>query len=175
MTPETRYRLVGLVLLMVIAAIVASLLFRSPDQMRVALDLEIPAPPPVPEMDLSPPVTDRQLDEARADIEQAAEDVVAAAQEQPKDESLPAPGTKPAAWAVQVASFADAGNAEALATRLRDAGYSAYVRAVEGDERLLHRVLLGPDLSRSEAEVVRDRVRADNRFKLQGLVVPWSL
>lgn len=175
MTPETRHRLVGLVLLGVIGAILSSLLFRSPDQVRVALDLDIPDPPRVARMDLSPPVTERQLETAREEIRQAAEDVVVAAEEQPRGESLPASGTSPAAWAVQVASFAEARNAEALAVRLRNAGYSAYVRDVEADGRVLHRVLLGPGLSRADAERTRERVRADVRFKLQGLVVPWSL
>lgn len=175
MTPELRHRLIGLVLLAAIAALLAMLLFRSPEQVRVALDLEIPDPPPVARMDTSPPVSEEQVESAREEIAQASEEAVEAAQSQPEGESLPAPGAKPGAWAVQVASFAEEDNADALAVRLRDAGYPAYVRTVKGEQGMLHRVLLGPDLSKEDAERTRRKVRTDSRFKLQGLVVPWSL
>lgn len=175
MTPETRHRLIGLVLLVAIATLLAVLLFRSPEQVRVALDLEIPEPPTVPQMDMSPPVSEQQRETAREEIGQASEDVVEAAQSRPEGESLPAPGAKPGAWAVQVASFAEESNADSLATRLREAGYPAYVRRVEGEQGVLHRVLLGPDLNKEDAERTRRKVRTDSRFKLQGLVVPWSL
>lgn len=177
MEAQVRHRLIGVLLLLIIAAILTPVLFRTPDQVRVALDMEIPEPPAVPELPFEPVVQEGELEIARAGIEAAREEVVAAAEQEARAEAVPASvaAQVPAGWAVQVASLSQQDGADKLAQRLRDAGYSAYIRRAEQDSRVLYRVLIGPELERSVAELAREQVLRDKRFKLDGLVLPYSL
>jgi len=79
-----------------------------------------------------------------------------ASEPQPEAESAPAP--QPAAagslWAVQLGSFSNEENAESLAADLRDQGFAAFLSRVQSDGRTLHRVRVGPQGSREEADKV---------------------
>ncbi len=57
-------------------------------------------------------------------------------------------------WAVQLGSFSNEENAEGLAADLRDDGFAAFLSRVESGGRTLHRVRVGPQGSREEAEKV---------------------
>ncbi len=57
-------------------------------------------------------------------------------------------------WAVQLGSFSNEENAESLAADLRDEGFAAFLSRVESGGRTLHRVRVGPQGSRDEAEKV---------------------
>ncbi|GAA5121265.1 SPOR domain-containing protein [Alloalcanivorax gelatiniphagus] len=199
---KTRQRLIGLLLLLLLAAILAPLVLRTPDQVRVALDMSIPEPPPVSEPEVAPVVseeeraaTDDQIDEERQAVLDAGERALSTP-EQPKQpaaqpktaEPEPAPpaavapakdsspdiedGPAPA-FTVQVASFSDAGNAEALVKRLRGSGYNAYHRTVSQDNNTWERVFVGPEVRRADADALRQRLAADKTFALDGLVRPF--
>ena len=79
MDPQTRHRIIGVVLLCVLAALVTPVIFRSPDQVRVALDMDLPPPPDVEPISLSPVVTDDEIEQADEAIDQAREDIAEAA------------------------------------------------------------------------------------------------
>ena len=78
----------------------------------------------------------------------------------PQDEveATPPGQQQPAAagslWAVQLGSFSNEENAEGLAADLRDDGFAAFLSRVESGGRTLHRVRVGPQGSREEAEKV---------------------
>ncbi|WP_405242591.1 SPOR domain-containing protein [Lentisalinibacter salinarum] len=57
-------------------------------------------------------------------------------------------------WAVQLGSFSNEENAEGLAADLRDQGFPAFLSRVQSGGRTLHRVRVGPQGSRDEAEKV---------------------
>lgn len=81
------------------------------------------------------------------------------------------PSVDAGAWVVQLASFSDAGNAEALRDRLRARGYSAFIRSVYGEPGTVTRVYVGPELERDRA---RESVEALERdTKLRGIVVHY--
>jgi DedD protein len=69
------------------------------------------------------------------------------------------------AWAVQVGAFAQVATAEQLATRLRAAGYPAFVER-RGDS---HAVRVGPYVRRTEAEAQRQQLKSGQQ--LDGLIV----
>lgn len=225
---KTRQRLIGLLLLLLLAAVLAPLVLRTPDQVRVALDMSIPEPPTVEEPEVAPVIgeretaaTDRQIDEERqavadtgdrqldtarntappspgdgegqgADPDAAESGAAPAASAQPDPapaepaptvaetgeadeaeeagaaEDGPAPG-----FTVQVASFSDAANAEALVKRLRDGGYNAYHRTVRQDSNTWERVFVGPEIRRADADALRQRLADDKTFALDGLVRPF--
>jgi DedD protein len=205
---RTRHRLIGLLLLLLLAAILAPLVLRSPDQVRVALDMTLPEAPALETTEVEPVIDEQEQESLEREIEadqqavaeagqaelqeplpeeQGGKDEAAPAPEEqtepepesqaqpdPEPESEPAParnGTLPTSgFTVQVASFSDQANAEALVERLREAGYNAYFRAQEQDGNRWQRVFVGPEIQRKDAEAMKQRLRDDKRFALDGLV-----
>ncbi|ASK33995.1 SPOR domain-containing protein [Alloalcanivorax mobilis] len=203
MDVKSRQRLIGFLLLLLLAAILVPLVLRSPDEVRVALDMSIPEPPALEEPEVAPVIsdderqqTDQQISEQRQSVADAG-DLAAADQgadraRQPSADATPEPQAEPApqarpepaaeaeptadpdnpspAFTVQVASFSDRANADALTARLKEAGYNAYARAVQQDGNTWQRVFVGPEIKRDRAEALRQRLADDKRFALQGLV-----
>lgn len=87
------------------------------------------------------------------------------------DESAPVsqPSDPLVRWVVQVGSFGDAENAEALVFRLRDAGFAASSERVADADGTAHKVRVGPVVEREEAVRLADRIRAE--LGLDGLVM----
>ncbi|MDY6812740.1 MAG: SPOR domain-containing protein [Pseudomonadota bacterium] len=90
----------------------------------------------------------------------------------------PAPAVEPGSgaesqagggWAVQVGSFGDRENAEALAERLRGRGYPVLTTQFRGGSQVLYRVRVGPFGQRPEAEAQLARVQ--QQLGLNGRVV----
>ncbi len=84
----------------------------------------------------------------------------------PKPKPIPAepkPAPAPAAapgWIVQLGSFANQKNAQALAEKLRDAGFQGYLLPLQRDGKTLFRVRVGPaSEARSGAEKLAARLR----------------
>lgn len=190
MNRQVTQRIVGVMLLLLLAAIVAPFLLRSPEEVRVALDLSLPPPPDSPVMAIEPVVTDAEaaefdarISDERASVRRATEDAeslagpveeIAAGDEaagQDAEISAAEPAAQLSGWAVQVGSFSRPDGAESLAQQLRDAGYRAFTRPFEQPDQTLHRVYLGPELDRDRARDLRERIAADDSFGLQGLVV----
>lgn len=73
-----------------------------------------------------------------------------------------------AAWTVQVATFADKGNAGKLKDLLNEKGYQAYLEAVPGNQDTLTWVLVGPHQEKQQAIAIQEQLKAD--FKVKALV-----
>jgi DedD protein len=186
---RTRQRVIGLLLLLLLAAILAPLVLRTPEQVRLALDMSIPEAPRISEPDIAPVVseeeqaaTDRQIDEEQQQVAAAEPEPRVAppvveeepsANGEPSADEAPQPAAQDApqpGFTVQVASFSDVANAQALVARLREAGYSAYHREVRQDGNTWQRVFVGPEIKRERAEALRQRLADDKAFALEGLV-----
>tara|TARA_R110000796_G_scaffold51531_2_gene121523 strand:- start:43120 stop:43674 length:555 start_codon:yes stop_codon:yes gene_type:complete len=178
---------IGLLLLLLLAAILAPLVLRTPEQVRLALDMSIPEAPRISEPDIAPVVseeeqaaTDRQIDEEQQQVAAAEPEPRVAppvVEEEPSADEEPSEAPQPAAqdapqpgFTVQVASFSDVANAQALVARLREADYSAYHREVRQDGNTWQRVFVGPEIKRERAEALRQRLADDKAFALEGLV-----
>lgn len=79
----------------------------------------------------------------------------------------------PLAWAVQLASFADEDNARRLREQLRADGYESYLNLLADGERRLFRVAVGPRLDRASVERLQAELR--QRYELDGVVVRFTL
>ncbi|MBU1330384.1 MAG: SPOR domain-containing protein [Gammaproteobacteria bacterium] len=127
-------------------------------------------------------------------LEQTPEvDTSALAAEAPAPQSAPAPQPAPAAtpapsvasapvaapsrldanklpvsWSVQLASLSSRAGAETLQKTLRTQGYNAYIRSVDG----MNRVFVGPLIERAEADRLRDLL--NRQQKLNGFVVRFQ-
>lgn len=79
------------------------------------------------------------------------------------------PATAPTAWVVQLGSFSSEKNALALRDRLRAKGYAAFVERITEGEGMAIRVRIGPELLRSNAEALQQKLEQD--MKLKGIVM----
>lgn len=179
MHPKTRERLVGVLLLMLLVAILSPLVLRSPQEVRVALEMDIPEAPDMEATEAVVVVTEDEVEDAAADIVEAGEEVVEAAEDARETAPLDVPSgdeaATPSGWMVQVASFSSEQSARQLASQLRDKDYSAFVRQADQGGEPLFRVYAGPELQREDAQRLRDRLASDQRFKLPGFIVPYEL
>ena len=73
------------------------------------------------------------------------------------------------AWVVQIGSFSSQANADRLVKKLRDAGYPAFVEPVKQGTEKVYRVRVGPELRRSDAQALRDKLMKE--LKMKGLMV----
>ncbi|MEY1661821.1 SPOR domain-containing protein [Isoalcanivorax beigongshangi] len=111
MNKTVKQRLVGALLLLLVAAILVPLTLRTPDQVRVALDLEVPPAPESTQMVLEPVITSgqqqavtEQIEHDRATLaaagerynEQAGQDEPPSVVATPAPEPAPAPTPAPA-------------------------------------------------------------------------------
>lgn len=71
-------------------------------------------------------------------------------------------------WVVQVGSFSSEPNARALRDKLRKMGYACFVEAVKSKHGTVYRVRVGPELTRTSAEKLRDQLA--RKAKVKGLV-----
>lgn len=78
----------------------------------------------------------------------------------------------PEAWVVQVASLGSADNARLLRDRLREQGYKAYTEPTRTATGVATRVLVGPKLSREQAD--RDKAAIDEALGLNTLVIRFQ-
>ena len=200
MDKRTRQRLTGIVLLLILAAVLAPFVFRSPEQIRNALDMSIPAAPDYQAVTVEPVVSEEVAAEADERIEADRQAVEEAAREHLDDEApadsgagesaLAESGQEPqetadapvppqeepsdspvlAGFVVQVGSYGNADNATSLVEKLKDAGYRAYSEADMHDGKPIHRVMVGPEIRKQDAEQTRQALADDSRFKLKGLV-----
>lgn len=74
-------------------------------------------------------------------------------------------------WVVQLASLSNKDNALALRARLQELGYTAFVEEAKTSKGVLFRVRVGPELERSSAETMRDRLQ--EQVKLKGMVTSY--
>lgn len=129
-----------------------------------------------------PPAIEPQA-EAKAETPAEAVSTVPPVASAAQDTAQPAPaaaartdGARPdrvglTAWVVQLGSFSSAENANGLNARLRAAGYASFVETLQQGAEPTYRVRVGPELLRSEAQVLRDRISAE--LELDGIVVGY--
>lgn len=131
----------------------------------------VPAPgedEPVPESEDAAPFPDEvNGKEQVADV--PAQQDEATTREGPPDRQEANRGGALANWFVQVGSFTREGNAVDLRDRLREAGFTAFTETSTVDGTTTHRVKVGPEMDRSDAEATREEIA--NRFNLKGIVV----
>ena len=179
-----RQRMVGALVLVALAVIFLPMLFSREDQLQRVV-VEAPAMPhaaPPPSAELEPVVAPQVADLPQEPVPGAAAPAPAAPVEAPAAVVEPAAVADLApppvsrldanglavSWSVQLASLSNRASAESLQQTLRGKGYNAYIRNVEG----MNRVFVGPVIERAEAERLRDQLT--RLQKLNGFVVRFQ-
>jgi len=75
------------------------------------------------------------------------------------------------AWVVQLGSFESEANAQSLNEKLRNAGYTSFVEPLKQESGTVYRVRVGPELKRSDAQKIRDKLEKSQQLK--GIVVSY--
>lgn len=176
-----KQRMVGALVLLALAAVFLPMLFNRADQPR-AVRVEAPpmpaAPAPLQIETPEPDVPEPALAEAPA----SAPAVEAAAVAAPEPAAVPAaspavappvrsepvaaPASRldgdglPLSWSVQLVSLSNAARAQELQQRLRQQGHNAYIRSVDG----MQRVFVGPLLDKSEAQRLAQEIGRQQRL-----------
>jgi len=194
---RTRQRIIGVVLLLLLAAVLAPLVFRSPEQIRNALDMQLPDQPEMTAVNVEAVVSEKVESAAAGRIQFEREAVKEAAQEPlwvetgnsgesaagaredgqaaPVIDDAPPP-VKPdgcpvlAGFVVQVGSYASVDNAAGVVEKLKAAGYRAYSETDSHQGKVVHRVMVGPEIHKKDAERTRQQLADDSRFGFKGLV-----
>ena len=113
----------------------------APAQPQPQPQVQAKAPAPAP----AAPVAETKTDEKRLDV-----------------------NGLPVSWSIQLASLSSRASAENLQKNLRTQGYNAYIRSVEG----MNRVFVGPVIERAEANRLRDQLVRQQ--KLNGFIVRFQ-
>lgn len=179
-----KQRMVGALVLLALAAVFLPMLFNRADQPR-AVRVEAPpmpaAPAPLQIETPEPDVPEPSLAEAPAPAVEAAAVAVpepvapppAAVPAAPpavappvRSEPVAAPASRldgdglPLSWSVQLVSLSNAARAQELQQRLRQQGHNAYIRSVDG----MQRVFVGPLLDKSEAQRLAQEIGRQQRL-----------
>ncbi|MEH6650960.1 MAG: SPOR domain-containing protein [Motiliproteus sp.] len=188
MSQKTKERMLGLLLLLAIAAIFLPMLLDGEGVRQGQLQAVIPERPEIEEIvhyqpqyqphqdstDVaplrpsdgaqlaSPPVT-KTAKTVKSPAPAVSKTVTKMGREKPR---LDQQGV-PAGWALQLASFKERDNAIALKQKLVKQGYKAYIR----DKGDLSKVFVGPDLQRSVLEGVKEDLK--RKYKLDGLILRY--
>lgn len=97
-------------------------------------------------------------------VEQVLKKTVETVDAEPLQKAIP-PKPQPAggdAWVVQVGSFAQEINALIFRDKLRKNGYTAFVEPAKNeDQGTFYRVKVGPELGRTRAKSIRDKIAED--------------
>ena len=190
MDQTLKERLVGAVVLVIVAVIfIPMLLDETNDEKNEITGTIIP---PKPESDFSsriipledkvddiksitPIEKDMVKEEPVENIKEELPPSVTAEKKTPdlvaKEEKLSDLNVGLSAWVVQLGSFSSEANAQALNKKLRDAGYPAFVEPMKEKNTIAYRVRVGPELKRSDAQLIRDKIK--KLMKLDGIVINY--
>lgn len=182
-----RQRIVGALVLVALAVIFLPMLFSREDELqRVVVDAPaMPQPSAMPSVELDPVSVPQVQDlpqepvpgpglEADAPVVETPAVVAADPPIKPSASAVTPPVSRldannlPISWSVQLASLSNRASAESLQQTLRGKGYNAYIRNVDG----MNRVFVGPVIERAEADRLRDQLT--RLQKLNGFVVRFQ-
>ena len=183
MNEVLKQRLVGALILVALGVIFWPIIFVQPGSDDVTELRPVPPRPEVAATPLAPPEQAGLRASPQLDNESAAPDPAPPPTREPEasvseagaadDDAMPATRSSspqplqvdndgvPVAWILQIASVSDAEKAETLRARLVALNYKAYVKKVERNGKVLHRIYLGPKFERAKLEVLQDKIDAE--------------
>lgn len=160
-----KQRLVGAIVIVAAAIIFLPMIFNDTQRPPEDILVEIPERPKVPKLDITKPVPPSE--------QRKVEKQAALAKAKPAiDKTDTSTNNVPVSWTLQLASFKERDNADALRDRLRKAGYKAYVRYRADQKPAMARVFIGPELNRQAIDKLKTRL--EKELKLEGIVVRFN-
>lgn len=148
-------RLIGALILIALAIIFLPMLFDGSGNLQpVQLDIKIPDKP--------------QTETKQSDLDN---EKIVDSEKVTEAEIEPSADKPTSGWIVQVASFSEQSNADALQEQLEKKGYTAFVATAEVNGRTWYRVRVGPEEERNNADKLQKKIaRTEN---LNGTVMSY--
>ena len=174
MNERTRYRTTGTLFLLAVGVIFIPMLFDRDDASPVQLanvneDYQPPAVrglDRVPQSDFAARVQGLREEADEQGFHRETKTKIG-------EPLLSAPDGRTDAWAVQLASFADADRARAFRERLRTDGYEAFLSGYRPEpEVILHRVAVGPLLDAERTERLAEEL--SGRYEVQARLMAFG-
>jgi len=165
MEQPLKQRLIGAIILISLAVIFVPMLIGHKPTDSEVISIEIPtAPSDLDSRILSLP---GQRTEVLAEVSISKKSGVKITKASPP--SIPKPPAMKTvegitAWVVQVGSFSDQQNANALSTKLMKAGFTAFVEQSSGKKGDVFRVRVGPELSKEKADTVNVKLQKEHKL-----------
>ena len=175
MSEQSRYRITGSLFLLALAVIFLPMLFDGdgvPGVVVAPVDMAF-VPEAVQRFEEAAPASDfvERVAELRREVdEQGFHRETGTRIGEPV---LSVPGDATDAWAVQLASFAEQGNAVEMRDRLRKDGFEAFVTSYrEPGGEILNRVAIGPMLDAARAERLRQQL--SERYDVEAMIMAFG-
>ena len=165
MDAQLQQRIVGAVVLVTLGVIfIPALLDGSGYEARQIQDIEISDRPEFP------PLSQKQLEPIPTPVQANREEYEQRSEKSGSDSVKRVPADKPVqAFALQVGTFENEGNAEKLRDKMKKAGYSAFVTPGGSGGKTSYRVRIGPSLDRAQLE--KNEADIKKTFKIDGYIV----
>ncbi len=175
MNEQTRYRVTGSLFLLAVAVITLPMLFDGDGVPGVDLEPIDSGftPPKVQRLEDVAPASDfkERVAELRAQIDD--DGFHRDTQTRIGEPVLSTPDELTEVWAIQLASFAEEGNARALRDQLRQDGYEAFLTSYKPTgSQILNRVAVGPVLNPTRALRLQDEL--SSRYEVQARVMEFG-
>ena len=149
MEQPLKQRLIGATIIIALAVIFVPMLIGEKPSVPETVTIEIPEPPADIDSRILP--LPEQANDVLAEVKINKKKVVITKPTIPSPPKIaPVEGIK--AWVVQVGSFSDKKNADALSATLIKAGFTAFVDPGTSKTGDIYRVKIGPELSKEKAD-----------------------
>lgn len=176
MNERVKQRVVGVIVIIALAVIFVPLMFDLRQQS--AMDTQLSPVPPMPDdlhaltlpLDPSAVVTTPEAAAPSTDG-RAAEAINTPPVLEKTFETEANPLVQ--AWIVQLGSFEEEKNAQALTSRLRKEGFHAFVEEVADSKNGSFRVRVGPEVTRAGADAIKAKLQ--KQMKLQAMVMAYHI
>jgi DedD protein len=170
MEKPLKQRLIGAIILISLAVIFAPMLVGHKPNSSNSISIEIPEPPEAigSRIVKLPPAEKEVLAEVSISKEAGVKVKKPTIPEPPKIK--PVEGIK--AWVVQVGSFSEQKNADNLATKLKLAGFLAFVEQIDGKNGDVYRVRVGPEISKDKADAMQLKLQKEQKLS-KAIVVQY--
>ena len=194
MDQSTKQRVVGIVVVVIAAAVILPVLFDGQGSYELPLESRIPEPvafPAPPRIIPERPVITADTPAIRVDAastdQPSAEPAAPAASVQIAPEPAASaetpvavaeapqldPNGLPQGWSVRLASFSNQANARNLLERLQSRGHRAYIREISSSQGALMAVFVGPGVDRASMQRLQQQLQEE--FQLSGIVVRYEI
>ena len=172
-----KQRLVGAIVLVVVALILWPVIFSDPNSVVMDRSSQIPPKPAFEKYQMKDPVRPHIVQPVSKPKPDTAA-VKPAAKAQAKIKAKPETTTRlnkdglPEAWVLQVASFTQPKKADELKQALQKQGYKAFTRVIATKESKLRQVFIGPRFTKDAFN--KDKNIIDKRYKVKSLIVKFE-
>lgn len=122
------------------------------------------APAPAPAAEEKPQQPKQEAKAAESGRAEEAEPATKTPRSEAKSRGL-------TAWVVQIGSFSREDNANNLVKKLQNMGYPAFIEPLKQDSGTVYRVRIGPELLRSDASALREKL--EQEVEMEGIVVEY--